>query len=227
MKLQFVFSQNPRPGIYSETEARKLFHQSRKGNIFLVFCPGEKDNHFFWYWEHHIQKNFTPLFDEEITPENLTREDLFLIEENNFFNYQNHIYYLYKKENEGLKVGEIEVCTTWIEAEIWSQIYGLDTAKSYIARVFHITDDRIEPLKLLGYCWRIYNHSHIHHAPLFYDDFDRIKNINFLELSYEMVEPGETILHNSERWKVYQQEKDNFFIRKSPCQLKINPIINL
>lgn len=226
MKPNFVFSKKPCPGIYDEVQARKIIGCWNKGIMYLKYMEGQQDNFFFWVWKNGKRHETIPVFDRDYVPRTFNLKDLSPLIPGNFFNYGDRLYFVMQDKKGQWQINEIEVCTTWLEAKAWCQVYGLEeNANSYIARVCQITDSPVQPLKFLGYCWRLYDDKHLYHAPLFYDDFDKIKYIDTRELAYEMVEPEEVILHNFERWTVYQYEEEKFYICKSPCQLKINPII--
>lgn len=212
METRIIFEKTPRPGTYQEEKVRLILRADSFYKCQLFHLHNPRQEHYIWAISDTEHLKLKTLFDYDYIPENPNNFIIQIVRPNTYFFHQNKLYYIFKKENGYLEVGEIAIYNTWEEVSTIAEAIGMSDAHLQIAKVYHLNDNRQNARRLIGYCWRATTEKITATLPLFQEDFAKIRQYLFEDLDFEWLEQGDKIIHDKQVWQICLDEQEHFFI---------------
>lgn len=210
METRIIFEENPRPGTYQEEKVRSVLRANSIYKCQLFHLHNPRQEHYIWAISDIENLKLKTLFDYDYIPENPNTFIIQIVKPDTYFYHRHKLYYIFKKENGYLEVGEIAVYNTWEEISTIANAIGINDAHLQIAKVYHLSDNRQNAYRFIGYCWRATKGIITATLPLFKEDFIQIRQYPFEELDFEWLERGDKIIHNKQVWQICLDEQGHF-----------------
>lgn len=201
--------------ISSAQKALEIMNFDTQYPCSLLHLVKGNEEHLLWFGDNGDSWKIKPVFEDDFVPQNMNQFQISFLKPQHFLIYQKELYFLISTQN-GMLITKVSVYNMWQEVDI---LFKLPNSIRYICKAFHISDDKTNARKLIGYCWRILSNNCIYTFPFFKEDFRKIIQIPHHELDFEAMEAGDKFFHKNILWTVYQQEEKLFFANPNSLTL--------
>ena len=193
--------------IDSEKKAQEIMKFAPEVQCSLIHLVEPAGEHLLWVGNDSHFLKIKPVFNDDFIPKSFDQIKVSFLKDSCFFTFREKLYFLLNSDD-GLLITYVSVFNCWKEIDIL--LKKPDSIK-YICKAYHISDNKSNARKFVGYCWRVVNDRYIYTFPFFPEDFLEIKKYPLYEMDYEAMDVGEKFFHQNTLWTVYQEGEKQFF----------------